>query len=53
MSSLSTEYTTDFIQQLLDKLDALTFLVTEQATIINKLKEELAILREENVKLKE
>lgn len=60
MSSLRNEYTPDFIQQLLDKIDRLTSLVmeqtatiNEQTTTIDKLTEVLAILTEENAQLKE
>lgn len=53
MSSLSNEFNPDSIQQLFDKIDTLTNIVLEQTATINKLTETLAVLTEENTKLKE
>ncbi|MEG0848011.1 MAG: DUF6444 domain-containing protein [Niameybacter sp.] len=50
---MSNEYTPDFIKKLFDKIDTLTTLVTNQTATIDKLTETLAILTEENIKLKE
>ncbi|MGL5677965.1 MAG: IS66 family transposase [Cellulosilyticaceae bacterium] len=50
---MSNEYTTDFIEKLFDKIDTLTTLVMNQTATIDKLTETVAILTEENAKLKE
>lgn len=50
---LSNEFTPDFIQKLLDKIDELNAIVVGQTISINKLTETVAILSAENAALKE
>ncbi|MEG2974001.1 MAG: IS66 family transposase [Clostridium sp.] len=50
---MSNQFTPDFIQKLVDKIDVLTSLIVDQTSTINKLTETIATLTEENAKLKE
>ena len=53
MSNLSNEYNTDFIKQLLDKIDSLTSVVLQQTATINKLTETISKQQEEITSLRE
>lgn len=50
---MNSQFTQDFIKELLDKIDTLTRLTEDQAAMITALTERVATLTEENAKLKE
>ncbi|MGL5714712.1 MAG: DUF6444 domain-containing protein, partial [Paraclostridium sp.] len=50
---MNSQFTQNFIKELLDRIDVLTRLTEEQAAVITALTEKVATLTEENTKLKE
>ena len=53
MADLNNDFNPDFMQMLLDKIDVLTTVITEQNRLISSQTETLKLLSEENARLKE
>lgn len=53
MADLNNDFNPNFMQMLLDKIDVLTAVITEQSRLISTQTETIKLLSEENARLKE